>query len=64
MIYYGIWDMTTGTGAKYLGTVYAKDRIETAQIVEDVLGLTKDQIMIQVTIESWYLVKRIEKEVK
>ena len=59
MIYYGIWDMTTGTGAKYLGTVYAKDRIETAQIVKDVLGLTKDQIMLQVTIASWYKDKPI-----
>ena len=59
MIYYGIWNMTTGTGAKYLGTVYAKDRIETAQIVKDVLGLTKDQIMLQVTIASWYKDKPI-----
>ena len=59
MLYYSVYDMTTGTGAKYLGTVSAKDRKETEQIVKDVLGLTKDQTMLQVTIASWYKDKPI-----
>jgi len=54
MLYYAVYDMTTGTGAKYLGTVKASDRIDAQKQVTDLLGLTEDQIMLQVTIEQWY----------
>ena len=54
MLYYAVYDMTTGMGAKYLGTVKASDRIDAQKQVTDLLGLTEDQIMLQVTIEQWY----------
>jgi len=54
MLYYSVYDMTTGTGAKYLGTVLAKDRNDGARIVKEVLDKDKADIMLQVTIVEWY----------
>lgn len=54
MLYYSVYNMTTGTGAKYLGTVLAKDRTDGERIVNEVLNLDKDSIMLQVTIVEWY----------
>ena len=54
MLYYAVYDMTTGTGAKYLGTLKSSDRIDAQKQVTELLGLTEDQIMLQVTIEQWY----------
>jgi len=54
MLYYSVYDMTTGTGAKYLGTVLAKDQNDGARIVKEVLDKDKADIMLQVTIVEWY----------
>lgn len=53
-LYYSVYDMTTGKGANYLGTLQASDRTEAHKIVNDVLGLNEDEILLMISIELWY----------